>query len=122
MLRDAPEPPLSLAQGIVHWTPPVEALMAAQAAVMLPATSLYGADDGDPELRAVLKDKLARQNGLVNSEVMVTTGANQAFVNLVISLLDAGDTAMLFKPCQFLPFSSWLRSFFFRRLTLCVRA
>jgi katanin p60 ATPase-containing subunit A1 len=32
---------------------------------------------------------------------MVTTGANQAFVNVVLTLLDAGDTAMLFKPYYF---------------------
>ena len=32
---------------------------------------------------------------------MVTTGANQAFVNVVLTLLDAGDTAMLFKPFYF---------------------
>ena len=32
---------------------------------------------------------------------MVTTGANQAFTNLVLTLLDAGDTAMLFKPYYF---------------------
>ena len=101
MLRDAPEAPISLAQGIVHWSPPSLALEAAQAAVMLPATSAYGADDGNPELRSMLKTKIAEQNGLTKSEIMVTTGANQAFVNVVLTLLDAGDTAMLFKPYYF---------------------
>lgn len=82
---------LSLAQGIVHWAPPPDALAAARDAVGLPETSLYGADDGLPELRAALKRKLAAENGIVASEVMVTAGANQAYTNIVLSLMDAGD-------------------------------
>jgi katanin p60 ATPase-containing subunit A1 len=68
---------LSLAQGIVHWPPPPEALAAACAAAEDPSSCLYCADDGLPELRAALKQKLERENGLVASEVMVTAGANQ---------------------------------------------
>lgn len=32
---------------------------------------------------------------------MVTAGANQAFTNMVIALLDAGDAAVLFTPYYF---------------------
>lgn len=92
---------LSLAQGIVHWRPPPESLEAARAAVDEPDTSLYGADDGMPTLRAALKEKLASQNGLSNSEVMVTAGANQAYTNIVLSLMDAGDAALLYRPYYF---------------------
>jgi DNA-binding transcriptional MocR family regulator len=92
---------LSLAQGIVHWSPPAEALQAASHLVTETASSLYGADDGLPELRTALKSKLARENGLVASEVMVTAGANQGYTNLVLSLLDAGDAAVLFAPYYF---------------------
>ena len=51
---------LSLAQGIVHWSPPELALAAGRAAVMEGDTSLYGADDGilplrELELRYVLQ-------------------------------------------------------------------
>ena len=74
---------LSLAQGIVHWAPPEEAVAVARAAVGLPETSLYGADDGLPDLRAALKKKLATENGIVASEVMVTSGANQARRTLI---------------------------------------
>ena len=101
MLKNAPAPPLSLAQGIVHWQPPAAALDAARAALDLPQTSAYGPDDGHPDLRAKLVEKLRDENGLTRSEVMVTTGANQAFVNVVLSLLDAGDKAVLFKPYYF---------------------
>jgi len=70
---------LSLAQGIVHWAPPPEALAAARASIDDPASCMYCADDGLPELRSALKEKLARENGLVASEVMVTAGANQVY-------------------------------------------
>lgn len=34
-------------------------------------------------------------------EIMVTSGANQAFVNLVLSLVDAKDRVVLFAPYYF---------------------
>ncbi|KAL3921133.1 MAG: hypothetical protein SGPRY_005006, partial [Prymnesium sp.] len=92
---------LSLAQGIVHWPPPPSALAAAQSQVLSAETSLYGADDGLPELRAALKRKVQQDNGLVASEIMVTAGANQAYANLVLALTDAGDAALLFRPYYF---------------------
>lgn len=92
---------MSLAQGIVHWSPPPEALTAAASLVAESSTSLYGADDGLPDLRTALKDKLARENGITASEVMVTAGANQAYTNIVLSLLDASDACALFKPYYF---------------------
>jgi len=92
---------LSLAQGIVHWSPPPEALASAAQLVGEHSTSLYGADDGLPEVRAALKTKLAQENSITASEVMVTAGANQAFTNIVLSLLDASDACALFKPYYF---------------------
>ena len=92
---------LSLAQGIVHWRPPSAAIDAARAAADEPDTSLYGADDGTPALRAALNEKMRTQNGLTNSDVMVTAGANQAYTNIVLSLLDAGDAALLYRPYYF---------------------
>ena len=92
---------LSLAQGIVHWSPPPEALASAAKLVGEHSTSLYGADDGLPEVRAALKTKLAQENNITASEVMVTAGANQAFTNIVLSLLDASDACALFKPYYF---------------------
>ncbi|EOD41505.1 hypothetical protein EMIHUDRAFT_53483, partial [Emiliania huxleyi CCMP1516] len=92
---------LSLAQGIVHWPPPEAALAAGVAAMGERSTSLYGPDDGLPELRAALKEKLRVENGIDGGEVMVTAGANQAYTNVVLSLLDAGDAAALFRPYYF---------------------
>lgn len=38
---------------------------------------------------------------LVQCEVMVTAGANQAFTNVVLTLLDTKDKVVLFKPYYF---------------------
>jgi aspartate/methionine/tyrosine aminotransferase len=101
LLRTAPEGSLSLAQGVVHWPPPEEALRAARDAVSTPQTHLYCADAGLPELRAELQAALARDHGLTGIDVMVTAGANQAFLNSVLVSMDAGDSAVVFAPYYF---------------------
>ena len=90
----------SLAQGIVHWAPPDAAVEAAAASAREPTSHAYGADAGLPELREALADRL-RTKGLDNVEVMVTAGANQAFTNVALTLLDAGDACVLFAPYYF---------------------
>jgi aspartate/methionine/tyrosine aminotransferase len=92
---------LSLAQGIVHWQPPPSALKRASEAILQPSCNSYGPDEGSPELREALKHKLNSRNGLYDYDVQVTAGANQAFANVVISLLDPSDTACLFVPYYF---------------------
>jgi len=92
---------LSLAQGIVHWQPPKAALDAAASFVYDPRASRYCPDDGIPELREALAHKLAAENGLQDADVMVTAGANQGFMNIVLALLDAGSKAVLFAPYYF---------------------
>lgn len=92
---------LSLAQGIVYWQPPPSALKRASEAILQPSCNSYGPDEGSPELREALKQKIKSQNGLNGYDVQVTAGANQAFANIVISLLDASDTACLFVPYYF---------------------
>ena len=91
----------SLAQGIVHWKPPPASLEAAKAALDDPATHGYGNDEGSPALVAALGKKLETKNALTRSDVMVTSGCNQAFTNVCLALLDAGDTALLFRPYYF---------------------
>eukprot|EP00933_Yihiella_yeosuensis_P025323 TRINITY_DN19671_c0_g1_i1.p1 TRINITY_DN19671_c0_g1~~TRINITY_DN19671_c0_g1_i1.p1 ORF type:complete len:465 (-),score=65.34 TRINITY_DN19671_c0_g1_i1:108-1502(-) len=92
---------ISLAQGIVHWAPPSQVAEAVSKVASLPEANAYCADDGLPELKSALKEKLKNENNLDNVEVMVTSGANQAYANLVCALLDAEDSAVLFKPYYF---------------------
>ncbi|MED6183100.1 Aromatic aminotransferase iss1 [Stylosanthes scabra] len=97
----------SLAQGVVYWQPPKEALDKVQKLVWEPSISRYGVDDGLPELRAALIKKLRDENKLHKSSVMVTAGANQAFVNLVLTLCDAGDSVVMFAPYYFNSYMSF---------------
>lgn len=93
---------LSLAQGIVHWAPPPAAT--ALASKLLAAgegVHGYGLAGGLPALQEALQHKLQTKNGLFGYEVMVTAGANQAFVNLVLTLCDASNSVVLFKPYYF---------------------
>ena len=92
---------VSLAQGIVHWQPPKQALDRAAAAVMDPLSSAYGPDEGTPALREALRSKLAQYNGLEGYDVHVTAGANQGFTNIVLALLDPADKVLLWKPYYF---------------------
>mmetsp|Transcript_1834 Transcript_1834/g.2550 ORF Transcript_1834/g.2550 Transcript_1834/m.2550 type:complete len:509 (+) Transcript_1834:128-1654(+) len=94
----------SLAQGVVHWKPPktvYEALANAAQENLDEGKATVGGDgaiihtycpdEGYPPLLAALKDKLEQQNGLQSPHVMVTSGANQAYVNCVITLMDEVD-------------------------------
>ncbi|XP_068647438.1 aromatic aminotransferase ISS1-like [Aristolochia californica] len=98
---------ISLAQGVVHWQPPATALDKVKGIVCDPSVSRYGSDDGMPELRKALIEKLHRENNLHKSSVMVTAGANQAFVNLVLALCDAGDSVVMFAPYYFNAYMSF---------------
>ncbi|KAL9244665.1 hypothetical protein vseg_018420 [Gypsophila vaccaria] len=98
---------VSLAQGVVHWQPPKQALEKVKGLVFEPKISKYGADEGIPELREALTQKLLKENKLSKSKIMVTAGANQAFVNLVIALCDAGDSVVMFAPYYFNAYMSF---------------
>ncbi|KAG0500523.1 hypothetical protein HPP92_000595 [Vanilla planifolia] len=106
LLRGAKDA-ISLAQGVVYWQPPEQALRRVQDIVWEPSTSSYGADEGLPELRVALLEKLRQENKLTRSSVMVTAGANQAFVNLVLTLCDPGDSVIMFIPYYFNAYMSF---------------
>lgn len=106
LIREAKDA-ISLAQGVVYWQPPERALGKVKEAVWQPAISRYGADEGIPELREALIKKLRCENNLHKSSVMVTAGANQAFVNLVLTLCDAGDSVVMFAPYYFNSYMSF---------------
>ena len=103
----------SLAQGVVYWRPPSTMYQALADAAnsnldsnensttgfgMDGATGndgrvihTYCPDEGYPPLLDALKTKLEKENGLQNPHCMVTSGANQAFMNCVLTLLDEDD-------------------------------
>jgi katanin p60 ATPase-containing subunit A1 len=93
----------SLAQGVVYWEPPASCLRTLQEELSKPNNLLhtYGPAQGIPELTEALTQKIAQENGLTNHDVMVTVGANQAFVNCVLTCLCDDSKAIVFSPYYF---------------------
>lgn len=94
----------SLAQGVVYWEPPPTVNEAIMEAMKNPDSfqlHTYCPDEGLLELRQALLKKLQDQNGLFHHNVMVTSGANQAYVNCVLTLLSEGDKCVVFQPYYF---------------------
>ena len=95
---------ISLGQGVVHYGPPREAIDAASRALTEPATHEYQDGTGIPILVERLAAKLRRENGIDlarGSRLMVTAGANMAFVNAVLAITDIGDEIILPVPFYF---------------------
>lgn len=61
--RGAPIAAHALA-GAVHWGPPAEAIAEAASHATEPSYSAYGPDEGLPQLRSALQEKIERDNGL----------------------------------------------------------
>jgi aspartate/methionine/tyrosine aminotransferase len=95
---------ISLGQGIVHYGPPRAAIAAARAAMDDQATHEYQEDAGIPALIDRIAVKLARENGIDASRgrrVMVTAGANMAFMHAVLAVTKPGDEIILPVPFYF---------------------
>ncbi len=108
-----------LAQGVVHWRPPASAYKALLDAIRenVETTTItttttttdeyrsdrgggggdggivhtYCPDEGYPPLLDALVVRLLVENGLRDPHVIVTSGANQAYVNCALTLLDEAD-------------------------------
>ncbi|EOD29673.1 hypothetical protein EMIHUDRAFT_123208 [Emiliania huxleyi CCMP1516] len=80
----------NLAPGTAHWSPPERLVEAA-----LRGDGGYGDIRGEPALLAALREEHGREH------VMVTPGANQAFVHALLSTCDVGDEVLLWRPYYF---------------------
>ena len=80
----------NLAPGTAHWSPPERLVEAA-----LHGDGGYGDIRGEPALLAALREEHGREH------VMVTPGANQAFVHALLSTCDVGDEVLLWRPYYF---------------------
>lgn len=100
-LKESAKNVMPLGQGAVYWKPPEEAVEKVKEIAWGTSTSRYGSHEGLPQLRDALKIKLQNENKLIKSEVMVTAGSNQGFLNLVLTLCDTSDSVILFAPYFF---------------------
>src|SRR3954467_8240315 len=103
MIRQVPGT-ISLGQGVVHYGPPSAAIDAARVALTDPSTHEYQDGAGLPALIEQLAVKLRAENGIDvarGSEIMVTAGANMAFVHAVLAITAPGDEIILNVPFYF---------------------
>uniref|UniRef100_A0A7S4NWA6 Aminotransferase class I/classII large domain-containing protein n=1 Tax=Guillardia theta TaxID=55529 RepID=A0A7S4NWA6_GUITH len=91
---------VNLAAGSSSWPPPPGCMEEATRLLQKgdPELHRYGDCEGLQALTEKLKQKLKRENNIEGKEVMVTAGANQAFVNVMLAVCDPGDYVVLFKP------------------------
>ena len=103
MIRRTPGT-ISLGQGVVHYGPPQAALDAVRASLAHPATHEYQDGNGLPALVDRLTVKLRDENGIdpsLGGVVMVTAGANMAFMHAVFAITMPGDEIIMNVPFYF---------------------
>ena len=92
-IRESPGT-ISLGQGVVHYGPPAAAIDAVRDALLSPATHEYNDGAGLPALIQAITRKLAAENQIDvgrGSRIMVTAGANMAFMHAVLAVTVPGD-------------------------------
>jgi aspartate/methionine/tyrosine aminotransferase len=95
---------ISLGQGIVAYPPPAAAIEEAHRFGAHAGEHRYGPVEGLPELVSAIEQKLAIENGIrvaPESRVVVTAGANLAFMNAVLAIADPGDEVIVPAPYYF---------------------
>jgi aspartate/methionine/tyrosine aminotransferase len=95
---------ISLGQGMVAYGPPPQALAAVRDFGHDPEHHRYGPVHGTRPLIEALETKLHDENGIAvepASRLVVTAGANMAFLNAVLAIGDIGDEFILKAPYYF---------------------
>ncbi len=95
---------ISLGQGVASYGPPPEVAAAVARFLSDPGGNPYKPDAGIPELRKAFEEKLRAENGIEAKfarRIIVTAGANQAFMNAVLAICDPGDEVILLTPYYF---------------------
>jgi aspartate/methionine/tyrosine aminotransferase len=99
------EDPFSFGQGVAFFPPPPEAKDGAEAFWRELAPHGYGPAAGLDALVKAIGRKLEEENGFVGVgsdwRVMVTAGANMAFLNALLAVADPGDEVLLPLPWYF---------------------
>ncbi|MEA5554431.1 pyridoxal phosphate-dependent aminotransferase [Anabaena cylindrica UHCC 0172] len=95
---------ISLGQGVVHYSPPLEAIELLPKFLSESTNHLYKAVVGIPELITVLTAKLSNFNNIdINGEncIVVTAGSNMGFINAILAITSPGDEIILNTPYYF---------------------
>lgn len=103
-LRAAGADVINLGQAIPNLPPSPQALEAAGRALAEPDTHVYSPDAGLLPLRRALAEALAHEQDLAadaERQILITAGANQAFLLALLTLLEPGDRVVLPGPYFF---------------------
>ncbi|MEM7253841.1 MAG: pyridoxal phosphate-dependent aminotransferase [Pseudomonadota bacterium] len=94
---------ITLGQGVVSYRPPPEVLKSVDQFGADLDEHRYQAVGGIPALRERIIAKLALENGtdIRGREVVVTAGANMAFLNAILAITDPDDEVILLRPYYF---------------------
>lgn len=94
---------ISLGQGTPYYQPDSAIFEKFQKLLQQNTMNEYAPDPGISQLRSKLVDKLRIDNSIkaTPDEITVTNGANQAFVNILLTLADPGDKIGLISPYYF---------------------
>jgi aspartate/methionine/tyrosine aminotransferase len=95
---------ISLGQGVVGYGPPAAAFERIKDFLADPENHKYKAVEGIPALLEALAVKLHTENGIhagAGNRVVVTAGANMAFMAAVLAITDPGDEVILQVPYYF---------------------
>jgi len=101
---NVPSDIVDLGQGVPFYGPPKEAILAATRALDKESGFKYSPDAGIGSLREAIARKLASENGVEadpGKSIMVTAGANQAFVNAILCITRPGDYVLVLSPYYF---------------------
>lgn len=99
---------INLGQGYMNFAPPKWVTKAAEEALNTVAPNHYSHPKGRPRLRQALKNHYDHQFGRdldVESEILVTSGANEGQYSVFVAFLEQGDEVIMFEPFfdQYLP-------------------
>ena len=100
-LRAGGKDVISLGQALPGFPPPPTALSAAEAAIRNQDTHIYSADAGILPLRQALAEQLQTYHAIevdAENEIIITAGANQAFMLALMTIIEPGDEVLLPSP------------------------
>ncbi|MFT5395455.1 MAG: aspartate/methionine/tyrosine aminotransferase [Gammaproteobacteria bacterium] len=95
---------ISLGQGVVYYPPPQSVYDKVTALESSIDFNWYSEVEGTPELRSCISNKLKQENNIhLNSSqsLIVTAGANMAFMNALMAITDPDDEVILLRPYYF---------------------
>lgn len=103
LIADNPDT-ISLAQGVVYFDPPQQVLQHASDFGHKPTDHKYGPVQGNTQLLQLIEEKLWLENGIrgdLSKRIIITAGANMAFLNTLFAITDPGDEVILPTPYYF---------------------